>query len=373
MTTLLWLCAGLAVLAFINTCVNLLYWPRGLGVQDLPKVSVLVPARNEEDNIQAAVQSALAAGADQVVVYEDGSTDRTAERLRAIRDPRLKVVTGTPLPEGWVGKPHACHQLSTHATGDVWVFMDADVQLRPDGLRRIAFEMNRMRADVLSAVPAQETHTWFEQWLMPMLHVTYNAWLPLFLIHSSPNPRFLAANGQLIAFTPRAYASIGGFEAVRLDVVDDMAITRLAKRQGHRVVFADGFHMASCRMYRTPTELWEGFSKNVYEGLGSEWALALAIGLNLGAWVLPWVGLLFAVWNPALLGPSLLGVACGLMTRAALAQAHRHHWWSIVLHPTAVLMLVAIALNSWRWHRQGQVTWAGRVYDSRDNRGARSA
>lgn len=373
MIILLWVCAGLASLALMNTCINLLFWPRGLGKVTLPRISVLIPARNEASNIQAAVRSAIQSGAYEVIVYDDHSTDPTVERLIALNEPRLQIVRGEPLPSGWIGKPHACHQLASHATGDLWVFVDADVQLRPDGLRRLAFEMERMQAGVLSAVPAQLTPTWFERWLMPMLHVTYTSWFPLFLIHRSTNLRFLAANGQLLGFRPETYRAIGGFKSVRLDVVDDMAITRLAKSQGHRVLFVDGFHMACCRMYRTPKEMWEGFSKNVFEGLGSEWTLLVAVAVNIGAWVVPWVGLGLSFSSPELLRPSLMGVACGLMTRSVLAAPHRHQWWSILMHPAAVMALVAIALNSWRWHRLGQVTWAGRMYDSRDNREVKSA
>ena len=108
MIILLWVCAGLASLALMNTCINLLFWPRGLGKVTLPRISVLIPARNEASNIQAAVRSAIQSGAYEVIVYDDHSTDPTVERLIALNEPRLQIVRGEPLPSAWIGKPPAC-------------------------------------------------------------------------------------------------------------------------------------------------------------------------------------------------------------------------------------------------------------------------
>ncbi|MFT6233889.1 MAG: chlorobactene glucosyltransferase [Myxococcota bacterium] len=202
-----------------------------------------------------------------------------------------------------------------------------------------------------------------ERLVVPLLHVTYTSWLPLALVWASRNPRFLAANGQIVGIHRTALGDIGGFEAIKDQVVDDMALCRRAKVRGHRVVFADGHHMANCRMYDSASEVWEGFSKNIFEGLGeSIIALTAVSGLYILAFVAPYILAAVAVWQPALrpLAGVVLGVA--LASRIALAIRHRHPVSSVIFHPFGVLVLIAIAWNSMRWSKSGTIRWAGRTY-----------
>lgn len=375
MITVAWISAGLAVLALCTTVVNAVSWPRGRA--DLrvtnglgERVSVLIPARNEAPRIEAAVRAALASPLPvEVLVYDDASTDGTADVVARIEDPRVRVIPGVPLPAGWVGKTHACHRLAEAAVGGRLVFVDADVTLAPEGLLRIASLHEDYDAHLVTGVPRQITGSFAEHLMLPLLHLTYTSWLPLLLVHRSQDPRFLAANGQVLSIDRRAYDAFGGFSAVRSDIVDDMALCRRAKASGHRVVFADAHAIASCRMYDSASGIWAGFSKNVYEGLGHPARLAGAVGLYLLAFVVPWIALLLAVWVPALLLPGAVGVGANLLTRLLLAARHGHRLVSIPLHPVAVLGLVAIAINSWRWSRSGRIAWAGRTYAARASRG----
>lgn len=370
----LFLLGAPVAVALIMAVINLFTWPRGrTSAVSSGAVSVLIPARNEQASIGAVVDAVLAQEHPllELIVYDDGSTDATPELLAARQtDPRLRVVRGVPLPDGWVGKPHACHQLAARARGELLLFIDADVVLDPHGVGRVVALLEGYRAQVLTAVPAQATGSFVERLVLPLLHLTYVAWLPLLLVHRSHDPRFLAANGQILAVRRTTYDAIGGFAAVRTEVVDDMAFCRAAKRGHHRVLFADGSTLGRCRMYGSAGEVWRGFSKNLYEGLGENPAALLGvIVLYSWAFVLPYVALAAAPLLPWLLWPAVVAVGLNLALRGLLAARYGHPWISVVLHPVAIVILLAIALNSWRWARRDTIAWAGRVYAARGKRG----
>ncbi len=351
------------------TGLNLLTWPRGrAGTTQAWPVSVLIPARNEERTIEAAVRSALAEPVAEVVVCDDRSTDGTADILAAIDDPRLRVVTGEPLAAGWVGKAHACARLAREARHDELLFLDADTTLRPGGLERLLDLRQRLAADAVTAFPHQILGSFGERLLLPLLHVTYVSWLPLVLVHLSSWTSLLAANGQVLFLSREALHAAGGFDAIRREVVDDMALCRNLKRAGRRVVFAEGSSIASCRMYRSTTELWSGFAKNLYEGLGSVPVLLVALAAYTGAFVLPWGLLLAAPLVPELALPGAVGVGANLLQRLLLAVRFRQPLWSTLLHPVAVLLMLALALDSWGRSRAGNIAWKGRRYAARDAR-----
>ncbi len=373
------LLAAPALAVFLMVAFNVWKWPRGCTGRQMPgSVSVLIPVRNEVHNLEACLRAALGGSSapDEILVYDDGSTDGTgalAARLAA-EDPRVRVLHGGALPKGWVGKPHACHQLAEHVTAEVLVFLDADVTLLPTGLARVGSLLADYRADAVSAGLRQRVGGWAERLVIPLLHLTYLAWLPLPLVWRSRDPRLLIANGQLLAVRRDVYQRAGGWAAVRAEVVDDMAFCRQVKRVGGRVVFADGFRIASCRMYRNRAELWQGFSKNLYEGIGgTPVALLGVMGLYAGVFVAPYVavaGAILAGWS-MLLKPALLGVAANVGLRLVLAARFRQPAEGMLLHPLAVLALLGIAVNSWLWSRRGSIRWRGRSYAARPARLAR--
>lgn len=354
-----------AGVALAVTLLNLATWPRGRRVGTPGAMSVLIPARNEEATIEAAVRAALANPVAEVVVCDDASTDATPSILARLarEDSRVRVLQAPALPAGWVGKVHACHVLAGAARGEVLLFVDADVTLAPDGAGRVAALLSDHQADVLTAFPAQVLGSAVERLMLPLLSVTYTSWLPLRLVSWTRDPRFLAANGQVLAIRREALEGLGGFAAIRAEIVDDMALCRRAKTAGLRVVFADGAALASCRMYRSARELWDGFSKNLFEGLGDRLTvLAGVVGLYLWAFVLPYVGLVAGVEG------AQMGVLANLALRASLAVRYGHPLWSVVAHPIAVLGLVGIAARSVGWWARGRIEWRGRTYAPRAGR-----
>ncbi|WP_158542492.1 glycosyltransferase [Lujinxingia litoralis] len=362
-------------LAALIGAFNLLTWPRRLPPASPPsQLAVLIPARNEERNIEACLRSvARAAEAHPevdvaILVYDDHSTDQTPQTLHTLQQeiPGLVLVPATPLPTGWAGKCHACHRLASHTERDHLLFIDADVRLEPTAFSQLAAWQQRYRADVVSAVPAQVTGSLAERLILPLLHLTYLSWLPLLLIPHTRRPDLLAMNGQVLYTTRQAYRATGGFEAIRDALVDDMAFGRRAKEAGQRVVFADGTHLARCRMYRELAEVWDGFTKNIYPGLGKSPLLLLGvIALYLSAFVAPFGLLALSLVLPALHAltlPAMVACSLNLLYRLALAGRFGHPLTGVVLHPVAVLLLLAIALNSWRATRRGELRWAGRTY-----------
>lgn len=371
------LLVGAPLLPLGLTVYNLLTWRRGTtDVDARVALSVLVPARNEQANIRGAVESALLASTDEVyvaevVVYDDQSTDATADILRELseREPRVRLVEGVPLPSGWVGKAHGCHRLLQAAQKECVLFMDADVRLEKQGLLRLLSLMNDdIAADLVTAVPAQVTGSFFERLILPLLTLTYTSWLPLRLSEDSSDPRFTAANGQLLLSRRTTLEKLGGFEAIRGEVVDDVALCRRAKACGLRVIFADGSAMARCRMYDSARGVWEGFSKNLYAGLGSPFALLLAMSLYFASFVLPYLALGAALLVPqasGLLVPAAVGVFLNVILRLLLLERFRHPKAGLILHPLGVVCLLALALNSFWWSVSGQLRWSGRIYPSR--------
>lgn len=378
-----------ALLAFGLTAFNAVFWTRG---RPLPQaadaapggLSVLIPARNEVGTIERCVRAADAAHGPitEIIVYDDESTDGTTELLNRLQAevPRLRVVHGDALPAGWVGKPHALQRLSEEAATDLLLNVDADVTLREDGVLRMLSLLGRpdevpggLDAAVVTAVPHQHTGSFAERLMMPMLHLSYVAWLPMPLIYRTRDPRVLAANGQLLLIRRSALAAIGGWTGVRAALVDDMALCRAAKAGGLRVVFADGDRMADCRMYDGAAALRSGFAKNFYEGIGGHpLGMVLVIALHLLIFVAPYVALPVAVVLGAhgVAAAAGIGVAANVATRLIMAARYGHGLLSVLLHPIAVMAMMGVLLESFRWSRRGDIRWRGRSYPARARREA---
>jgi hypothetical protein len=372
MSGLFWLLAGAAWAQTALVADNLSRFRAPAppsGDRPAPRVSVLVPARDEAPRIGRCVGSVLAqTGVDlRLVVLDDRSDDGTAAAARAAAagDPRLTVLAGRPLPDGWAGKPHACHQLAEAADGDWWLFLDADTALRPGAVAAAVAEAETRGADLLSLFPAQVMGSRGEQLMLPLLMFVLLGFLPLRLAERLSAPSLAAANGQFLLFRPAAYAAVGGHAACRADMVEDMALARAIKAAGRRLVVGDGTPWVSCRMYDGFGSLWRGFRKNLYPAFGGRpgpflagWGALVALGVAPAALaVAGW-----AAQRPDWWAPGLAGLAAGWVSRALLAARLGQPGWSVPAHPLAVGLLGLLALESWRGWARGGVAWKGRVY-----------
>jgi chlorobactene glucosyltransferase len=339
---------------------------------NLPRVSLLVPARNEESNLECLMPSLIAQNYAnlEIIVLDDHSTDRTSEILASFetRDSRLRVLEGSTLPVGWLGKNWACHQLSQAATGEILVFTDADTTWQPDGVRLIVQAMTRTRADALSAWPQHPTTGWFAALVQPVQQWSLVAFLPIFLVPVSAFPVAVAAIGQLIALRRAAYDAIGGHEAVRGNVIEDMALARNIKRAGFRFQLMNAVGTVSCVMYSSTREVWDGFAKNVYPGAGA--TPTSMLGLIAFVWLVglvPWVWFILNLVRGSSLLEPLIAVALSLIPRVLSDWCYGYRPGLWLLHPLSVLSWTLIALGSWRRYATGDVHWKGRRYDLRDS------
>jgi len=351
------------VLIALIAILNALTFPR-LHLSSLvshPLVSVLIPARNESALIAETVRSWLAQTYPnfEILILDDNSSDGTADLVcrAANGDPRLRILAGKPLPDGWKGKNWACHQLSQAARGDLLLFTDADVRWQPQALTALIAEMTHTRADLLTVWPTQETHTWAERLVVPLMGFVIIGYLPVLAVHYIPWTVFAAAMGQCLVFRRSAYEQIGGHAAVRNALVEDMALAYAIKRKRLRLRSADGAGLISARMYRGWPEVRDGFAKNILAGHGSHLAfLALSTIFHWSLFLFPWVWLFFDPLSAALL------CTLGVLTRALTAAVTRQRLADALFLPVSVLLMMVIAGRAVQWHFTGGPRWKGRAY-----------
>ncbi len=360
-----------ACVYFANT--RLYRPPRRTGI-DLPPVSLLIPARDEERSIRPAVESALASeGIDlEVVVLDDGSTDATRSIVESIaaRDARVRVLDAPPLPDGWCGKQHACWTLAHHARHEVLAFIDADVRLAPTGLARSVEQLVGGRAGLVSGVPLEETGTFFERLLLPLIHFLLLGFLPIWRMRASTGPAYAAGCGQLFVTTKDAYGRAGGHRAIRKSLHDGVTLPAAYRRAGLLTDLFDATDVARCRMYRSAHGVLVGLAKNATEGLAHPARIVPITALLIVGQVAPAAVVLLAfaglVLLPAMAGWLFLAAwGCGALVRVDAASRFRQSALGAALHPAGVLALVAI-----QWYALGRQiagrpsTWKGRSYGS---------
>lgn len=364
-----WLLAAPSLAALAMVVFNLFAWPSGRENGRIPgRVSVCIPARNEGRRIVPCVAAVLAGTQrpDEVLVYDDGSTDGTAEVLERLTEaePCVRVIRGGELPAGWMGKPWACHRLAQEATGDVLVFLDADTVANEGCLARLGSILVRTRADFVSALPEQATGTLSEQMVVPLLDLSYLCWLPLPLVWWTPWPWLRVANGQLLAVRREALERAGGWEKVGAEIAADVKLCSNVKASGGRAVYADGSRMAYGRLFHSRAQLWRGLSRMLYHRGPGLLGIVLSLVLYGGVLLAPYIGVIQAIRGyEGLLLPSLLGIGANHLIRIATAIRLRQTSNGVVLHPVGLLWMMALLLNSLRRSRAGTLWWRGRRYD----------
>lgn len=342
---------------------------RSIRLQTRPRVSVLIPARNEEANIGACLEGFLAQNYDnfEIHVLNDQSTDRTGAIIEAFDKQHRKVqaIHGKPLPAGWIGKNWACHQLSQHAKGEILIFTDADNRPASNAIANTVAYMQKLELGLLSAFPEKVTVTLAEKLVVPVVDMFVYAGLPLWLTYFSRFPSIAAASGLWIAFTREAYQQIGGHQAVADQIVEDIELSRLTKKRGIRILTAAGTHMVACRMYHSFPEIWNGFSKNLF-GLVRYKTIPFFI-LILSLWticVLPYI----TVWFTSLREPAIVAILMNTAMRMVLALKYRQPFFtSVILHPVGVLLTLLIGINSFFQIKRGRLQWKGRQIDMQVN------
>lgn len=336
-------------------------------------VSVIIPARNESDTIETVLRSVLASTYRplEVLVVDDRSTDDTAaivERLSK-EDPRVRLVSGEPLPPGWYGKPWACFQGYRVAKGDLLLFTDADTRHQPELLARSVGELRAQGPDLLTVAPRQLCVTFWERVVMPQI------WLLLAFryhpgrVNRARRERDVIANGQYILMPRASYEAIGTHEAVKGEVAEDLALAQAVHRAGRRIRFVFAERLMETRMYRSLPGMVEGWSKNMYLGgrrsfPGEPLLQALVPVMLLVAfafWLVPPVTLAVTGLRGHLGPAAALATGLSAVFWVLISLGMRIPAWYGLLYPLGALTALGIgARSAWRGGRK--VEWRGRAY-----------
>lgn len=364
------LVTGALVMILLTIIYNLYAFPRLGEKKPLEErgVSILIPARNEEEIIGQTVTALCNQSyrSIEILVLDDHSDDETAAVVNKIAadDSRVHVLSGQPLPDDWSGKNWACYQLAQAARYDLLLFTDADVQWQPPALAAVVAMQQAMAADLLTVWPTQIMVTWGERLIVPLMSFAVWGYLPLWLAHETPYPAAAAANGQCLLFQRACYQRIGGHQAVRNRVLDDVLLAQHVKAAGGRLRMADGAGFIHCRMYNSWLATSHGYAKNILAGHQNSPLLLIASTLfHLLVFVGPWLWLFMGFTYAFSFWPQwpLLLIGMGLLARFLCAQATNQRRRDIVWMPIAVLLMSYIAGKSLWWHYQGGPRWKGRI------------
>jgi chlorobactene glucosyltransferase len=349
-----------------------------------PWISVIVPARNEQRNIGACVNSLLKQTYPnyELIVVDDRSTDATPQILAEIaqRDARLRVIHGSPLPHGWAGKPHALFQGAQAALrNDEWetwlCFVDADTFASPDLLASALVTAQATGGDLFTMLTRQRLVSFWEKVILPIVFTALSVGFSPRKVNDPARPDAVA-NGQFLLFRRAAYERIDGHRGVAGSIVEDRDLARRIKAAGLRLVVADGQAVAETRMYTTFQEIWEGWTKNIYLGLSDQRGLAflgifgVLLSLLGALGFLAWIALA-AAWLarggglPALvvLCQAMLAFSVLLIVRAQVARAFRiSPIYGLTLPLGALVFAAMMAASAYRVLSRKGVTWKGRRY-----------
>ena len=340
-----------------------------------PLISVLVPARNEEANINVCLESLRRQDYPnfEILVLDDSSTDGTADAVARIaaEDSRVRLLKGQALPPGWAGKTFACHQLAQEARGSWLLFTDADTVHASSMLRRVLGVALVSRVALISGFPYQRTTSLWQKMAIPILfYFMLLCWMPFWWLQRSRRAMPSVAIGQFLFFSAEEYRSIGGHEAVKSRIVEDVWLGREVSRHHYRQLTLDLSSLVSCQMYREFGSMWDGIARWLYTvaslsvvSLVGMMAVVLFLFLAPFLWLA--YGLLLTQPDFAWEVLVALQVAIVFLARFLAGRRFSQPKISIVLHPVGILFLVLVAFYaSYQYLTGAGVRWKGRVYDA---------
>ena len=344
-----------------------------------PLISVCIPARNEKRNIRACVEAMLAQDYPnlEVIVLDDRSGDSTPLILAEIasRDSRLCPISGSDLPKGWAGKPHALFQASAHARGEWLCFVDADTFAAREALSSCYAKAVETNADMFTIMTFQVLGSFWEKVVMPLVMTALSIGFSPRKVNDQ-NRKDAIANGQFILIKRAVYDAIGGYASVKNQIVEDKAIAEKVKWNGYRLIVADGMSVTKTRMYTSLSEIWEGWTKNIYLGLHDRPSMlmlgvfggfiALIAAFFLPIW--PLTGILWYLEDGGWMADwviiqSMLLWALLIYERAKVdRKLEISAWYAFTTTLGAGIFAAMMLASTWKVVSGRGVTWKGRVY-----------
>lgn len=352
------------VLLVLWTLVNSLFLQRlNRPMMSGPDVSILVPLRNEERNVEKLVKSLQQVTYQNVVFYmlNDHSTDATGLLLEQLTadDQRFTILNGRALPAGWVGKVNACQQLGEVATGAYYCFLDADVEIHPTFISRVIGTMESKQVDLMSGFPKFQVRNLLSKLVIPMMHFLVNVHLPIVLANYTKWTAATAANGIFMCFRASAYHAVGGHAVVKSSLVEDVAFAKVMKKHQFRVKLARISPFVSCDMYASNRDTWEGFVKNTYVGTGrSPWIVFVVTFFYSVFYILP-ILLFIQTLELIYLYTYILTVVQRMIVDI---RANQFTLRALLLPLSCSVMLMILWASMWRTFTKKPYHWKGREY-----------
>jgi chlorobactene glucosyltransferase len=338
-----------------------------------PLISVLIPARNEENNIRVCLESLQKQDYPnfEILVLDDNSDDMTGAIVTgmAVTDRRIHLISGQPLADGWTGKCYACYQLAQKAGGVYLLFVDADTIHEPHMLRSALALAMELKTSLLSGFNRQITDSFPLKIIMPVMYFIMLGWAPLWLLHRSKKPLPSVAIGQFLFFSTEEYWRIGGHEAVKSKVVEDIQMGIEVAKHGGRHIAVDLTPVVSCHMYHTVAGAWNGLGKSIYAvvamaPLGLVALVGIASLFYFGPFYNLWYG--FVVEYQPLSWRVLVILQIGIiyLMRWLIDSRFREAPWAMWFHPIGLAFYVFnVCWSGLRWLFGAPVSWKDRSYD----------
>jgi len=319
-------------------------------------VGVLVPMRNEAENVEGLVATLAAQeGSFHFYLLDDNSEDQTFELLQRFTqaDSRFTVIKGAVLSDMWIGKTWALQQLYKASHEEVLISIDADVRLSNDALNKAVTTLHDSTLDFVSPYPRQIALSFAERLIQPLLQWSWLTTVPLRYAESSTQQSMAVANGQFFVVRRSALAAIGGYQSVKHAVIDDVFLARQLVKNGLSGTVINGSDIAQTRMYASWEEIKAGYGKSLNQAFGTIVGAIFVVAFLIATCVVPLI--LGILGNPY----GWLGFAAIVGTRVLSAIKSRGRVLDSVLHPISVLALVYLIAYSYL--RRGSIQWKGRT------------
>lgn len=321
-------------------------------------LTVLVPLRNEEKNIEPLIASLKKQRGllnFKIVLIDDNSTDRTRRLCsEAIsNDSRFSLLVGRELPKGWLGKPFALKQGLELCDSELIILIDADVRLKENAISEAATLFTAKDLAFISVYPKEIALTWSERLIQPLLQWSWLVSVPLKIAERSSRESLAIANGQFFLLRKSSLMAVGGFDSIRDKVIDDIALARVLLKNGFHGTVIDGSRVAECRMYQSWEELRNGYSKSLPVAFGGWFGSSLVVMLLFLTGVLP----LAFVLTGSTIGITSLTLI--YLSRLLSARVTGGRWIDAIAHPLSSVLLIYMIMHSWR--TRGKILWKGRA------------
>ena len=360
----------------LNLILNLRSLKRPLSDSSIPQpaplVSILIPARDEQANIETCLASLQKQDYPnlEILVLDDNSSDNTASIVRRIAaaDDQVQLLKGEPLPEGWAGKSFACHQLAKEARGSWLLFTDADTIHAPHMVRSVLALALKFRTSLLSGFPRQVAEALPQKLAVPVLYFIILSWLPIWWLQRHEVPKPSLAIGQFLLFPKDEYWRIGGHEAVKSRILEDVWLGVEVNRHGGRQLAVDLSPVVSCHMYRSVKAMWEGFTKWTYSVAAT--SRAALCGLIIAGYVF-FLAPFYWLWNefivaaaPTSLRPFIILQVVTIIAMRWMVDRHfKEPIVSAFLHPVGFSFVFLTSIHAGVRRAIGKgVCWKNRLY-----------